>query len=185
MSFFFFCFLTFSISRKRLTDDLSTALYSSLFSEWQYLSWWFRDSVTTPSINDLFPQARRSLDFALWCCKGGSDGLPQLSQSGGGSLCVVWGPPCSELPLACCRCFVFVSHYQITDRWFGSVRAQGALELASEYVIFTVFRVNIKHGKSFKGYVWMCFFLKLQQTRSTCSLTMSHGVGVVSFASFV
>lgn len=153
MSFFFFCFLTFPISRKRLTDDMSRALYSSLFSEWQELSWWFRDSVTTPSINYLNYFCRQNTAWILLCGVINvalivSHSSPTPTQSGGGSLCVVWGP------LACCRGWQVI---------WQCVRAQVVLELASEYVTFTIFTVSIKHSKSFKGCIWMCFFLSFSK----------------------
>lgn len=59
-----------------------------------------------------------------------------------------------------------------------------ALELVSEYVIFTIFRMSVKHGKSFEMHVDV-FFLKLQETCGMCSLTVRRGLGVVSFVSFV
>lgn len=55
----------------------------------------------------------------------------------------VW---CEDLPAVS-----YLLHAADVDTGFGSVRAQVALELASEYVIFTIFRVSIKHSKSFKG----------------------------------
>ena len=50
--------------------------------------------------------------------------------------------------------------------------------------VLFLFRVNVKHGKSFEMHVDV-FFLKLRQTCSVCSLTASHCLGVMSFASFV